>query len=179
MVSVIFFQVKVGINVVLAKVLCMARPRLEKRRQSMAHRQRLGDIQLHDRTHPLLPNLLESEDEYRLHNENGVCSLNRGGSDWAAPPSLMSRDSTMTQHVNSDVDRMKGTESVIVRDLISILCELKKITSKMKQDEEETEVKNEWKFAALVIDRLCLWICLAATFISTAAILCSAPHLIA
>lgn len=158
----------------------MARPRLEKRRQSILFRQRLGDIQLHDRTtHSLLPNLLESEDEYRLHTENGVCSLNRGGSEWLRPPSLASRDSNMTQQMTSENDRAKPFDHCIGRDLIAILCELKKITSKMKQDEDETEIKNEWKFAALVIDRLCLWVCLAATFISTAAILGSAPHLIA
>mgnify|MGYP000665179811 CR=1 FL=1 len=153
----------------------MKRPGLHKRRQSFLHRQRLGDVQLHDRTtHSLLPNLFEPEDEYRLHAENGVCNLNRGVS-FSVP-----HDTTVTQQVsNSDIDRSKNFDTCVGRELMAILGELKKITSKLKQEEEDTDVKNEWKFAALVIDRLCLWICCAATFISTAAILLSAPHLIA
>lgn len=158
----------------------MARPGLDKRRQSIIQRHRLGDVQLHDRTaHSLLTHLPESEEDYRMLSENGVCSLNRGGSDWLRPPSLASRDSAVTQQISNDIDRSKTVDSCIDRDLLSILFELKKITSKIKQEEDDNEVKNEWKFAALVIDRLCLWICIAATFISTAAILLSAPHLIA
>ncbi|KAL4227369.1 Neuronal acetylcholine receptor subunit alpha-7 [Mactra antiquata] len=171
--------VRFGINVALAKVLCMSRPKTNKRRQSVLfNRQRLGDIQMHERTHALLPNLLESEEEYRACSENGLC----GRHDWRRH--RQSRDSNMSPQIHQlaeEIDRTKphDTNGVSCRDISSILSELRKITSKMKQEEEENEIKNEWKFAALVIDRLSLLICLAATFISTAAILLSAPHLIA
>lgn len=158
----------------------MTRPTSEKRRQSIRQRQRLGDVQMHDRTtHSLLPNLLESEEEYRTCAENGRCGLHSiGSAEWArhAPSS-----DTMAQHIADEIERSKLQDNMGVsgRKLTSILMELKKITTKLRQDEEEIDIKNEWKFAALVIDRLCLWICLAATLISTAAILGSAPHLVA
>lgn len=63
-------------------------------------------------------------------------------------------------------------------DLLSILKELRKITTRCKREEEEVVVRGEWRFAAMVIDRLCLWICVTFTVISTLAVLFSAPHLV-
>ena len=39
-----------------------------------------------------------------------------------------------------------------------IVRELRTITKKMEQDDEDADVCEEWKFAASVIDRLCLWL---------------------
>ncbi|XP_062602301.1 neuronal acetylcholine receptor subunit alpha-7-like [Saccostrea cucullata] len=63
-------------------------------------------------------------------------------------------------------------------DLLSILRELRKITTRCKREEEEVIVRGEWRFAAMVIDRLCLWICVTFTVISTLAVLFSAPNLV-
>ncbi len=62
--------------------------------------------------------------------------------------------------------------------LRSILRELKVLTSKVKSDQEVTEKCNDWKFAALVIDRLCLWVFTVVTIASTMGIIFSAPHVI-
>ncbi|WAR00949.1 ACH1-like protein [Mya arenaria] len=172
--------IKLGVNVVLAKVLRMSRPPLVKRRQSVC-RYRLADVQASERTtHSLLPNLLESEEEYRHQQEsNGLSRHTRGSSctsDWIRPPPLVSRDTHVQQGDDTMLTECCGH---VTRELTNVLHEVRKITARLRQDEEETEVKSEWRFAALVIDRLCLWICLAATLISTLAILCSAPHLIA
>ncbi|XP_060592924.1 neuronal acetylcholine receptor subunit alpha-7-like [Ruditapes philippinarum] len=175
--------VKFGINVVLAKALCMTRPTTEKRRQSILQRHRLGDVQMHERmtTHSLLPNLLESEEEYRACAENGLCGLNTlGASDWIRQAQACNINMTQTSGDDTGSTKYVNDKSEFASpNLVAILVELKKITSKLKEDEEDTNIKNEWKFAAIVIDRLCLWICLAATLISTIAILSSAPHLVA
>ena len=160
----------------------MSRPTSDKRRQSVIQRHRLGDVQMQERTttHSLLPNLLESEEEYHACAENGLCGYNT--SDWIRQTQAPAHGCNMTQQNEEETDRAKhfNDKSEFSRpNLIAILVELKKITSKLKQDEEDTDIKNEWKFAAIVIDRLCLWICLAATLISTIAILSSAPHLVA
>ena len=42
------------------------------------------------------------------------------------------------------------------RELSLILKEIKVITDKIKDDDEAGNVENDWKFAAMVIDRLCL-----------------------
>ncbi|KAH3839130.1 neuronal acetylcholine receptor subunit alpha-7-like [Dreissena polymorpha] len=169
--------VKIGVNTALAGVLCMQRPPAEKRRQSVCCH-RLGDIPLGDRSnHFLLPNLLESEDEYRYQQENnGISYLTRGDSDRSRPPSVSLNDGTPQQYPDG---RFLENANGLVRNLSSILIEVRKVTAKLRQEEEETEIKNEWRFAALVIDRLCLWICLVTTLVSTLAILCSAPHLVA
>jgi len=42
------------------------------------------------------------------------------------------------------------------RELSLILKEIKVITDKIRDDDEAGSVENDWKFAAMVIDRLCL-----------------------
>lgn len=150
---------------------------MEKRRQSM--RQRLGDVPLHDRSaHALLPNLLETEEEYRARAENGLCAVPLQTDDWIRPPTSQ-RQPCPQQTSGISLKQSEEARDMLNRDLIAIHKEIKKITSKIKELDEEEHIKSEWKFAALVIDRLCLWICVTATLLSTLAILLSAPHLIA
>nr|XP_050854504.1 neuronal acetylcholine receptor subunit alpha-7-like isoform X1 [Vespula vulgaris] len=63
-------------------------------------------------------------------------------------------------------------------ELILILKEIKVITDQLKNDEENTKVTNDWKFAAMVIDRMCLIIFTLFTIIATITVLLSAPHII-
>ena len=62
-------------------------------------------------------------------------------------------------------------------ELLSILNELRFITHKMKENDEKEEETNDWKFAAMVIDRLCFWIFTLYLVVTTLAIFFSAPHL--
>jgi len=62
--------------------------------------------------------------------------------------------------------------------LRSILGELRTITTKMRQDERFEDECSDWKFAAMVLDRLCLCLFTMFTVISTFAILFSAPHVL-
>jgi len=57
-----------------------------------------------------------------------------------------------------------------------ILKELQFITRKIKNDDEEDDKSQDWKFTAMVVDRLCLVFFALATFISTAAILLTAKN---
>ncbi|XP_034948383.1 neuronal acetylcholine receptor subunit alpha-7-like isoform X2 [Chelonus insularis] len=63
-------------------------------------------------------------------------------------------------------------------ELILILKELKVITDQLKDNEEQTKITNDWKFAAMVIDRMCLIIFTLFTIIATITVLFSAPHII-
>jgi len=62
-----------------------------------------------------------------------------------------------------------------VPELTSLLRELRCITRRMRSDEEKEGETNDWKFAAMVIDRLCFWlfsvylVLLTVVFISLAA----------
>jgi len=63
-------------------------------------------------------------------------------------------------------------------DLQAITRELRFITSRMKKKDEESDMIADWKFAAMVVDRICLIIFTLFTIIATLAVLLSAPHII-
>ena len=64
------------------------------------------------------------------------------------------------------------------RELSAILKELRVITDKLRADDEEKETSNDWKFAAMVVDRICLILFTLFTIVATIAVLYSAPHII-
>lgn len=64
------------------------------------------------------------------------------------------------------------------RELGLILKELRMITDKLRKEDEASEITNDWKFAAMVVDRLCLILFTLFTIIATVAVLFSAPHII-
>ncbi|CAG0897307.1 unnamed protein product [Darwinula stevensoni] len=65
-----------------------------------------------------------------------------------------------------------------VKELGLILKEIRLITGKLRHEEEEHEVIGDWKFAAMVVDRICLIIFTLFTAIATIVVLLSAPHLL-
>ena len=68
--------------------------------------------------------------------------------------------------------------SGIQRELSLILKELRVITDKIHDEEDTAAIENDWKFAAMVLDRLCLITFTLFTFVATFAVLLSAPHII-
>lgn len=64
------------------------------------------------------------------------------------------------------------------RDLQAIIRELRFITSTLKKKEFEEDTVADWKFAAMVVDRICLFIFTLFTIVATVAVLFSAPHII-
>ena len=53
------------------------------------------------------------------------------------------------------------------------------VTSTMLRDDDESAAtENDWKFAAMVLDRLCLITFTLFTIIATFAVLAAAPHVI-
>lgn len=62
--------------------------------------------------------------------------------------------------------------------LVDVLGEVRFLTERLQGEGVRQDVCSEWKFAAMVIDRVCLWMFTLFTVISTVAILCSAPHAI-
>lgn len=147
--------VRKGICGWLAYVLRMSRPGIERVRMPKKHtvqNSRAQDMKLIERSSKsLLANVLDIEDEIRPDNPNGGVK----------PPLPLIADNAG-----------RG-------ELMAILKEIQKITRKYKADEDDEEVKGDWKFAAMVIDRLCLIICGLFTILSTIIILASAPHLLA
>ena len=65
----------------------------------------------------------------------------------------------------------------LIRDEINLLLnEIRKITKKIQDDEEDGEKALDWKFAGMVIDKFCLYMFSIITLILTLVILLSAPN---
>jgi len=100
--------------------------------------------------------------------------------------------SHVTSHQNSSFVRSSGQltngeglkkstktqYSGVYRELGAILKEIKVITEKIKDDEESSTIEGDWKFAAMVLDRMCLVFFSAFTIVATLSVLAVAPHVI-
>ena len=66
----------------------------------------------------------------------------------------------------------------VKNELLAILNELRFITHKIKEDNEANEETNDWKFVAMVIDRLCIWVFSVYMIVATVAIFFSSPNIL-
>ena len=65
-----------------------------------------------------------------------------------------------------------------MQEVKMILRELRLLTKKLKEKDEDEVVISDWKFAAMVIDRFCLIGLTLYTVLTTVIMFVSAPHLI-
>ena len=85
----------------------------------------------------------------------------------------------MTSQVSQGEENVSSSyPSGVPRELSLILKEIKVITDKIRDDEEASAIESDWKFAAMVLDRLCLITFTLFTIIATLAVLAAAPHVI-
>lgn len=63
-------------------------------------------------------------------------------------------------------------------DLAKILEEVRYLANRFRGQDESEEVRSEWKFAACVVDRLCLMAFSIFTILCTIGILMSAPNFV-
>ncbi|KAI5744421.1 hypothetical protein M8J76_002097 [Diaphorina citri] len=147
-------------------ILRMSRPS-EEDKTSLTEATRkalkLKELELKERSSKsLLANVLDIDDDFR-HN------------------TLQSSSHTFLRHDDSGGGTiLHATTSCIGphRELTLILKELRVITDKIQKEDEAAEITNDWKFAAMVVDRMCLIIFTLFTILATVAVLCSAPHII-
>ena len=111
-----------------------------------------------------LPNIITISDQYSYFSTlSRIVSRVSGG----VPPSEENVTSAASSY-----------PSGVPRELSLILKEIKVITDKIRDDEESTAIESDWKFAAMVLDRLCLITFTLFTIIATLAVLAAAPHVI-
>lgn len=110
----------------------------------------------------LLANVLDINDDY----------LNKGHSKFKSSfkfPQNHDNNESEDEFYSNDPNLVK-------RNLGAILKELKVLTKKIEDDDEDEEKILGWKFAAMVIDRLCMVIFTVATFIATFIILLTSKN---
>jgi len=91
---------------------------------------------------------------------------------------LSDNDPLSLDYSNESPSQSYATLNLQNRKTREILSEIRFITNRMRRDDDIRELIAEWKFAATVIDRLCLIVFSLFTVISTALCLLSAPQLI-
>ncbi|CAJ0583372.1 unnamed protein product, partial [Mesorhabditis spiculigera] len=72
----------------------------------------------------------------------------------------------------------KGLQTACL-ELRSISNQIRVVRKRVEEDERDEHHENDWKFAAMVVDRLCLYTFTMFIVVSTCAIMFSSPHLIA
>ena len=88
---------------------------------------------------------------------------------------------SMTSSLNNlDLQSPQGVAPVrtdpIERELHTILLEIRVISDKIRAEAEAGTLENEWKFAAMVLDRVCLLAFTFFTVLLSAAVFIAAPH---
>ncbi|XP_044741671.1 neuronal acetylcholine receptor subunit alpha-7 [Chrysoperla carnea] len=146
----------------------------------------LQDVELRDRSSKsLLANVLDIDDDFR-HNHR--VSGSGMGNVPAAPPTTFFR--TVYRHNEDNGNGARLHDSLLTAnhahacmssgdyELTLILKEIRFITDQLRKEDETSDITKDWKFAAMVVDRLCLIIFTLFTIIATLAVLFSAPHII-
>ena len=163
----------------------------EVAKQKVLSRNKMRDLELRERSsRSLLANVLDLDDDFRgiapLNHQTTTINnshSNYNSSFMSSRPndnhSPMARNSVKYTNTNGGpCPNCTGAEfNAQCTGLRDILKEVQYMTEKIKRDEQFEEDCNDWKFAAMVIDRLCLWLFSIFTTVSTCAILFSAPHL--
>ncbi len=150
---VLLLQVKIGICEWLAWMLRMKRPGKEISRKKLIQNANMRDLELRERSSKsLLANVLDLDDDFRSNNTPHFTSVKVD-------------DTSMHMYPGRS-------------ELKEILKELRYLTDKCKREDDFQLQCNDWKFASMVIDRLCLWAFTFFTVVSTLGILFRAPHIL-
>ncbi|XP_050067487.1 neuronal acetylcholine receptor subunit alpha-7-like isoform X2 [Anopheles maculipalpis] len=157
----------------------------------------LQEVEMRERSSKsLLANVLDIDDDFRCnhrcntlpHNPTYYRTVYRQGEDGSVGPigatdtigraAGLGTISAGGGRLHETVSSHTCLSSSAEYELALILKELRYITDQLRKEDESGEITREWKFAAMVVDRLCLIIFTLFTIIATLAVLFSAPHFI-
>ncbi|ESN90492.1 hypothetical protein HELRODRAFT_108613 [Helobdella robusta] len=160
--------VRIGVCQWLAKVVRMKRPNFEEKKHDRAvyYKNTSGKER-----HILENNKTNLKENILLTNK--LYSQRKTPISARFSPTTV-RKTTLLQH--ESIQFLATTKSEQL--LLSILNELKFATNKIRNDDMRCDMCNDWKFAAMVVDRLCLWLFTVFTLGSTAIVFLSAPHVV-
>jgi len=145
---------------------------------------------------PRYTSSLNQEDNHSVRNENTYETSNMssqkmnghaGNEHWATNSSPRSKMNTTTENSFEFDKKATKNESLDHPDIapggssnVSVSNALKGvefIAQHIKNADKDTEVIEDWKFIAMVLDRFFLWTFTAACLLGTAGIICRAPSL--
>jgi hypothetical protein len=120
----------------------------------------------------LLANVLDINDDFGLvgTGTRTIFSNNRFKQTNNNQSFLLNRENSNVSDLNFE-EASFSSNNPFKKNLYAILKEVRKMTKKIEDDEEDENKILEWRFAAMVIDRLCVVFFTVATFFSTVLIL--------
>ena len=113
----------------------------------------------------LLANVLDINDDYGITNKPRKAATKKYDQ-------IILKRETSCDNCNDNIKMDPSCKKLIN----NILKELQVLTKKIQDDAEDEEKELNWKFAAMVVDRLCMWFFAIATFASTVGILFTAKN---
>ncbi|GMT36339.1 hypothetical protein PFISCL1PPCAC_27636, partial [Pristionchus fissidentatus] len=96
-----------------------------------------------------------------------------------ALPTKSPMDSAENETSNGLLSEMNRCMQKACVELKTISVQLGTMRKRMEEDERDEQAENDWKFAAMVVDRMCLITFTIFIVVSTCGIMFSSPHLIA
>uniref|UniRef100_A0A182MZV9 Neurotransmitter-gated ion-channel ligand-binding domain-containing protein n=1 Tax=Anopheles dirus TaxID=7168 RepID=A0A182MZV9_9DIPT len=154
----------------------------------------LQEVEMRERSSKsLLANVLDIDDDFRCnhrcntlpHNPTYYRTVYRQGEDGSVGPigatDTIGRSAGLGTisagggRLHETVSSHTCLSSSAEYELALILKELRYITDQLRKEDESGEITREWKFAAMVVDRLCLIIFTLFTIIATLAVLSPFP----
>jgi len=159
-------------------LLRMSRPGEKITKKTIMMAQKMKDLDMKETSSKsLLTNVLDMDDDFRAttlphnlpqHHPSHVTSHQNPGFVRSAG-NLANGDARKSP---------KSQFSGLHRELGAILKEIKVITDKIRDDEESSTIEGDWKFAAMVLDRICLVFFTLFTIVATLSVLAVAPHVL-
>jgi len=157
-------------------MLRMSRPGEKITRKTILMQKKIKEIDKNEvSSKSLLANVLDMDDNFCATTI--APSINGNHPSHTKPP-ILNGCFTRPAPIPASKDETKLPSHPLHRELGLILKEIKVITDKIRDDEESSSVEGDWKFAAMVIDRLCLIVYTIFTILATVAVLWTAPHVI-
>ena len=149
----------------------------------------MRELELGDKhSKSLMSNVLDMEDDYMLFPRDLSDKLPRSSSmpDPANKPCYPDQEIkhqipplyNSSQCSTLSCDHRNNNSNGIEKELREILKEIRVVTDKIRAEAEASTLENEWKFAAMVLDRVCLIAFTLFTVLLSAAVLLAAPHVI-
>lgn len=162
-------------------LLRMNRPGKKITRKTIMMNNKMRELELKERSsRSLLANVLDIDDDIRQIHASGTTTPAGGGA--RGTPSYNGGYHRLLGRSYEEGAPLLAPHSSFcfqnTRELQNILRELRFITNQMRSNEDDTEVRHDWKFAAMVVDRFCLITFTLYTVISSVVVLLSAPHIV-
>jgi len=155
--------------------LRMSRPGEKITRKTIMMQKKMREMEQKEiSSKSLLANVLDMDDDFRGKAPPYMQTVH---------PSHVKPPVPNEDHKRSSLKYPMVEESSIMstpfkKELGLILKEIRVITDKIREEDDSSTVEGDWRFAAMVLDRLCLLFFTVFTILATVAVLLTAPHVI-